>query len=587
MASCKTEQWAPNAPYVKLNVITESTTDTKAILAWRLEYIADGPPAATLYEKAYTVLIADTIVDTGSYDINGKAGVNVIASGTHTVTKASATKSIDFELAFAINSYDDNNEYIGTLTASGSVPVDPTTVYTACGIPTGLSVIDNGNNTVTLSCKIGINGTNTTADGVEMFITCDGTTPSTSNYTYKYRVYGSTGTVVSKVISFAGVASATMASFLGSDYIGDIKFTARTTSDTGNKYSSSTTVPRGATFTWHGKTIPPRITTPSSAGDTTGTLTSYRVTWNAGAGGANNALSKYSLAVYNITTDRVVATYTTTNLYYDVPASNFVANNTYRFDVTTIGTISGFEGQTAKSGRLTVLPIGKFSAPVVTVSDGTTVPSICMSGDRTYVDIGSGNILKLSWITPTAANNEVDGYSITINSYDPDSGTYKVLFSNDIGEVNEFYLNSSHLANTEYAHFPMRASLVARSKYGTAYSSASANVDTYISKGCGTYVKVTDGYKQPVLKRTLAFAKLNYLMLTDSEGKALKDADGKTLYAKAARAQDVNVGWALMQEFSAKDVDNAWRTGDIQYELLTDKNGEIIVDSNNEPIYTL
>ena len=92
---------------------------------------------------------------------------------------------------------------------------------------------------------------------------------------------------------------------------------------------------------------------------------------------------------------------------------------------------------------------------------------------------------------------------------------------------------------------------------------------------------------QPILKRTLAFAKLGYVAITDKDGKQIKTADGQAIYAKSASAQDSASGWALMQEFYSKDATNKWQVSDTRYEILTDTNGEIITDVNNSPVYTL
>ena len=233
------------------------------------------------------------------------------------------------------------------------------------------------------------------------------------------------------------------------------------------------------------------------------------------------------------------------------------------------------------------MAIVAFSNFTITLSDGGTVPSIDYLTKKTYVNIGSGNILRVSWNTPTAANNAVDSYKIYILKYDFASDDYESLYTSNIGNVNEFYLKSSLFASVPQSFVSLRVYVEAISKYGTAYNCISNIEAVDISKGCGTYVKVEDGYSQPVMKRALAFTKLNYVQLTDAEGKVLKDAEGKILYAKAVRTQDLDVGWSLMQEFFAKDHQSAWQTSDVRYEVLTDENGELILDSNNNPIYIL
>ena len=60
------------------------------------------------------------------------------------------------------------------------------------------------------------------------------------------------------------------------------------------------------------------------------------------------------------------------------------------------------------------MAISAFSNLAITISDGGTVPSLDYLSTKTYVNIGSGNVLKVSWNTPTATNNAVDSYKIYI-----------------------------------------------------------------------------------------------------------------------------------------------------------------------------
>jgi hypothetical protein len=233
--------------------------------------------------------------------------------------------------------------------------------------------------------------------------------------------------------------------------------------------------------------------------------------------------------------------------------------------------------------------IDAFSNLSITISDGNTVPSVDFLGYKTYVDIGSGTVLKIAWSTPTATGNKVDYYKLCIKHLNPQTGVYDIIFDKAIGNVNEFYITSDLLSQIVLPRYQIDINLSAISLYGDAYNSLVSTLTVDIAKGCGTYIKVDNVYKQPIMKRALAFSKLNYLMLADANGKALKGVDGKTLYVKATRAQATDTSWALMQEFYAKapNDDGKWVASDIKYEALMDANGEIITDINNEIIYTL
>jgi hypothetical protein len=585
MASCKTIQWAADAPYVKLTVTKKALTASSVTIAYRLEYISVTAIASEGL-KNFTISVADTVIANGTFDLNNKTGTNFVGAGTKTLPVTASTENVSFKITFAFKLQQQDGSIVDTLEATGSIPVSLGTTYAACGIPSIVNIIDNNNNTIDISCLVGANGTNNTAEGVELFVTCDGTTPSMTNYKYKYTLWGNAGELVSTSISFAELPESTAAKVFGGSYANNIKIAARTFGDAETSYHSNI-VSKDLPFVWHGRCGAPNVMTPALLGDMIGPYISYRVTWDPGTNGINNTVAKYTLYVHNLTTSRLAATYNTANLYYDVPSSIFVTGNIYRFSVSSIGVYSGFNSIAASSGPLIIKAVNKFSAPVPSITDGTTIPSVELQGQKTYVDIGSGNVLKLSWDTPVATNNVVDSYTLNLSKYNPETGTSITLFEQNIGDVNSFSVNSNHLRSAAMAQYTLQISVTAHSKYGQAYDSSVKTINTQVSKGSGTYLRVEHGYQQPIMKRSLAFAKLGYMPLKDVNGKVLRDAGGMTLYAKTARTQDVGVGWTLTQEAHAKDSNRIWHESDIQYEVLVDVNGEIITDLNNSMIYTL
>jgi hypothetical protein len=585
MASCKTVQWAADAPYVKLTVTKKALTTSEVTLAYRLEYISTTPIAVKGLRN-YTISMANTVVANGTFDLYNKTGVNFAGGNTVTLPITTATKSISFKVAFAFELQQPDGSIVDTLEATGSIPVSLSNTYTTCGIPSIVNVTDNNNNVINISCLVGANGLNNSAEGIELFVTCDGSEPSITNYKYRYTLWGNAGERISTAISFADLPESTVARIFGSTCTNPVKIAVRTFGDAESVYNSAI-VTSSTPFVWHGQPTPPKVTLPALLGDMIGPYTSYKVTWEPGIDGKNNIITKYALSVYNLTTKRKVATYSTTNLYYDVPSSAFIANNIYRFDVSSVGAYTGFNSIVASSGPLTIKAVAKLPYPDFNITDGTTVPSIELYNERTYVDIDSGNVLNVAWDTPTAANNIVDSYTISLSKYNPDTGAYVLLYKNNIGNVNSFSVNANHLAAAELAQYTLQISLVAHSKYGQVYDSAAGTVNVQICKGSGTYLKVEHGYPQPIMKRALAFAKLEYLPLKDASGKALTDATGKILYAKTARTQATTAGWTLVQEAFAKDSDQMWHDSDVQYEVLVDADGEIISDLYNNDIYTL
>jgi hypothetical protein len=223
----------------------------------------------------------------------------------------------------------------------------------------------------------------------------------------------------------------------------------------------------------------------------------------------------------------------------------------------------------------------------IAASEGNTVPSTDILGYKAYVDIGSGTVLRLFWPTPVASGNIVDSYTLNITTCDTSDGSLKTLLNTNIGKVNEYYINSELLDSITKATLQLSIKLTANSAKGSVYSGTSSVLTVNIARGCGTYIEVTSTYPQPIMKRAIAFSKLDYKALTDSQGQVLQDSEGKTLYVKMSRAQASESEWTLMQEFNSKNAGNVWKTSDIRYEVLTDSSGELITDVNNHPIYVL
>lgn len=102
MASKSTAQWASTSPYVTLT-ITESASDaTSVTLAYKLTYTASSA-ANTINSKDWSITIADEVVASGSYDIDGRTGTSTIKSGTKKVYKGTSEQRIICGASFAFN----------------------------------------------------------------------------------------------------------------------------------------------------------------------------------------------------------------------------------------------------------------------------------------------------------------------------------------------------------------------------------------------------------------------------------------------------------------------------------------------------
>lgn len=488
-------------------------------------------------------------------------------------TPATTTKSLNYNTAILSNAptvtrsgYALNGWY--TATSGGTKVTSTTKVGTAdktyyaqwdqtisdVTVPTSLTATANNDNTVTVSCKAPADATGNQVTHIELFVTYDGTTPSVTNYNYTCKVDADASQTCSKVISLKNFSVESIGPIFGDDYVGTFNVKARTLGAAGASYYSGLTANASTRLTWHGPISKPTVLTPAGAGDVWGDVAYYPVRFSCGASGINNTITGHKIRVYDVTAAANLTTVTSTitsgsSVTVNVPADIFAIGHTYQFFVTAVGTYSGFDSLEAPSGYLVIKDIEPFAPPLISTGDGNTIPSTEIYGTKMYVDIGSGDICRLYWSTPTAANNILSGYILALVA------NGNTIFSKDIGKVNEFYITSEMLPeNHNLAGISVFLTPV--SQYGGAYVEGSGNATILLKRGCGLYTKVTEGYKQPIMKRALAF---------------IKKVDGT---------------WVLASEVFAKDINSSWRESDIKYEVLTDANGEVI-NFSGEPIYTL
>lgn len=122
MATLKTAQFGSGTcPQAQLDVTVSSNTATTATLSWTLKWVTHGYTVSGSDSKSYTVKINNSVVASGTCSINGKTSYT-IKSGTVTINKGTATKSIPLSLSFDM-SYYWGSTYGGTKTASGSISI--------------------------------------------------------------------------------------------------------------------------------------------------------------------------------------------------------------------------------------------------------------------------------------------------------------------------------------------------------------------------------------------------------------------------------------------------------------------------------
>ena len=251
---------------------------------------------------------------------------------------------------------------------------------------------------------------------------------------------------------------------------------------------------------------------------------------------------------------------------------------------------------------------------VLEIYDSNTIASTDIYGadKKTYVNIGSGNVFQLDWDLGRLQNDTLDHFNVVIKRYDPVLNVYYDILHKNVGAVFSFSVKADYLPAAP-AQYMLSIYVVAYGKKGSVITSNVVN--TYVCKGSGSYVKVEyDDYKQPIMKRALAFAKTASSMsaamasltevLTDIDGYVLLDSDDKVLsvmsltqptetqptelvsldglvlkfkdedetekvlLAPATKLLTSVTGWEVMQEGYTKGTDGEWHTNDIRFEVL-------------------
>lgn len=239
---------------------------------------------------------------------------------------------------------------------------------------------------------------------------------------------------------------------------------------------------------------------------------------------------------------------------------------------------------------------------VLEVLDGSTIASTEIYGadKKTYINTGSGNVFKLKWTTPVLINDFIDHYDLVIKRHDPTLNIYYDIFNKNIGLVNEFFVESTVLPLVP-DQYKLSIYLEALSKYGSVITSNI--VSPYISKGCGTYVKVESdrnvAFEQPIMKRALGFVNVPRVMasvmateikLADIDGILLADINDKVLscygtVATETRLADIND--KLLTDIDSRALyltqSTAAPVGAIT--KLADINGNVLTDIDDNVLY--
>ena len=305
--------------------------------------------------------------------------------------------------------------------------------YTKCGTPTNLSITQSSANNYDFSCTAGANGTNNTTSSVIFYITLDGSTPTTSNYTTTRTATVTAGSTATASIALTGWSESSLSTYFGTDYIGTIKAIAVTRGSAGASWYSSATSAASISATYYGapKSVPTPTQTYTIHGKCADSSVNHYVSWGAATAGINETIKQYNLYMYKSDGTYVAGWNRGTSRYYYVPDSYFTAGTSYYFRVLAYSTTSS---RYTYSGNSTI--VTAIEMECVTVEDlqlispaengdsnwGTVPSTNIYNNVETIIDSGTGadTLGYITWTEPAALNNELSYTEVEIYLYTDD-----------------------------------------------------------------------------------------------------------------------------------------------------------------------
>lgn len=451
-----------------------------------------------------------------------------------------------------------------------------TLLTSACTAPT--VEINTGNDQFSIKTTAGSDGVGNAVSSIELFVTIDGTTPSTTNFQFHAtKSCSAGGNTYSYFYLDKWPQSAIDYYFdtIGTSQSCTIKAVARTRGAAGSSFYSGLSTVSTATFDYVGRSNNGvKITCPPPSGLVCGCDDSYlTVTWEDDD---LNTL-EYLVELYDIDTRSGQQLSFTYEPYYSFCTGDYLTSgHSYNLIIHKYDNTHNFVNYTTSVGEITVKNITRFTTPEVEIlpcSFPNTKPYWRRNEDRMlYMNNGSGNLCKLTWPRAIASNNELKGYEVHIDVFDNNSSGVITTLAEFIGDVNEYYIKADKLASAvksfeetnstggkEYKYFECRVNIIAKSAYGEVYDSGLVEAQAlrfYFINGNGMYVRAGKSAGRPIMKRAVAFI-------------------------------NNGAGWQFAYDVGKKSDNGAWLHGDTRYEAITNKHGELVLDlETDEPIYT-
>lgn len=564
-----------------------SATPTRAghdFLGWNTK--SDGSGTNYAPKASYTANSAATLYAiwqahtyTVTYNANGGAGAPQDQTKTYGVTlKFSSNKPTRTDYAFI--GWNTKADGSGTTYASGASYTTnaAVTLYaqwsqtlSKCAAPQNLQILEVDRNKLKLQCTVGADGVNNTATGVTFLIWL-GTNPTENPKATMCRTReGAAGSTVATNISFENMTGQLLNKYFGSSIVGSIYIKAVTEGAAGEDYYSSEAGPAIYEFTWQEPLVPIQIIEPAMEGAITGVEGTYSFAWKLEEQTAGIPIYSYQIRIYDETANKFISESTTNRngstgdiQTLAIDTRDFTPEHIYRFYIKAIRSTTSSADPETISGPLLIKRIEKLPTPSLNITDASELPTTRIYEDdfssKTFINKGTGAAFEISWSEAVAEGNKLDHYALSIL----DVSTNEHLVKDKKIYNNKFCVPAAMLETLSSDLNRLSISVQAISTYGASYSSYPAEIGIKcLNASAGTYVEVSEGYLQPIRRRAIAFIRV-YDPNT---------AEGYT--------------WKVAQEAFARDTSNDWQVCDIDYEVLLDDSGEIIVDENDDPIYTL
>lgn len=381
--------------------------------------------------------------------------------------------------------------------------------YTACGLPTNLSITDNGDNTLTFSSTVGTSGTSNASTGVTIYTTFDGSDPSESNYQYTANLSGTASSTVTTIISV-------------DDYITyftngttTVKICAKTIGSVSGYHSSLSSIVESYIMYYTSPTTPtfvrPSIQMIHAPHD-------FTVIWNTSEEGLNNLITNYEISLYNADTDEIISTqiipsYSSESAGARIIVTDstpraifnseyFLPNNNYNFRVKAIGSHEGFDSDIAVSETVQIIELEAFDSLLFKVTPGEI--DFFGNGDG-YINVlhiddkVSRELFTLGWEKPISTGNEISAYDIFLKDY---SGTLiNDWYDLDIETISFILLNDYILKESiESLYKEYTLQVITRSIYTDSYQNYD-NTSEFIFRvypASGMYLNTNNGIKRAV-----------------------------------------------------------------------------------------